>query len=207
MYYGLNEMKYLLTTLILFSSWSYANDLSNYKSICKEIGYKEKTEDFGECVLKLRKKKSNQQATTNTSNGVSPKNIEGNNIAQLKEQHRQEAERQFAQMAGMYELQQRQYEQQLRAYEEQKRQYDEQQAKIQKEKERKKNMKLIELGLRMATGQSATDASMATAGMIPLPRAPQQPTLQFNEQYRVTLPDGSLYQCTYNPNFKSAQCN
>ena len=90
---------------------------------------------------------------------------------------------------------------------EQKRQYDEQQAKIQKEKERKKNMKLIELGLRMATGQSATDASMATAGMIPLPRAPQQPTLQFNEQYRVTLPDGSLYQCTYNPNFKSAQCN
>jgi len=40
---------------------------------------------------------------------------------------------------------------------------------------------------------------MATSGMILLPRAPQQPTFQFNEQYRVTLQDGSLYQCTYNP--------
>ena len=200
-------MKYLLTILVLFSSWSFANDLSSYKSICKEIGYKEKTEDFGECVLKLRKKNSSQQPTTNSSNGVSPKNIEGNNIAQLKQQHRQEAERQFAQMADMYALQQQQYQQQLRAYEEQKRQYDAEQAEIQRQKEKRKNMKLMELGLRMATGQSVRDASMATAGMLPLPQPPQQPTLQFNEQYRVTLPDGSLYQCTYNPNSKSARCN
>ncbi len=56
-------MNKILAILFLFPILAQA-DLSEYKRTCKDIGYKPKTEDFGSCVLKLKKSMSKEQMPT-----------------------------------------------------------------------------------------------------------------------------------------------
>jgi len=97
------------------------------------------------------------------------------------------------------------YDQQMALYEKQKSEYEDQQAQIEKEKEKQKGLKMLELGLRMAGGQSIRDASMATAGMQPLP-SPVPPSMRLQETYRITTPNGGTVNCRYDPNLRSATC-
>jgi len=178
---------YLILLLSVISVQVHSDILSeDLIQVCELIGYESNTEELGGCVLALRDK------------------AKLNKIAALKQQHRKAAEAKFA---AMHNLQQRQYEQQLSAYHEQQRQYEEQQAKIKKQKAINQNLKQMELGLRMMAGQSLVDASMATAGMQPLPK-PEEPDFQnlTNESWQTNLPDGSFYNCTYNPMLKIVDC-
>jgi hypothetical protein len=88
------------------------------------------------------------------------------------------------------EIANRQALQQQAHYEEQKRRYDEQQAAIKKEKDHQRNLKQLELGLRMMAGQSVQDASMATAGMQPLPKPPGP----INQT--IIMPGGKMVNCS-----------
>ena len=198
-------MRLLIIIGLLFSFSANAEDLSAYKAMCEEIGFKPKTTNFGNCVLKLRKKnlnKESSQETTksyqnNTQEQQQIKNI-SNDLNRLKQQHQALAQRQFEATQRHNALLERQYNQQMAVYEQQKR-------KAEAERKRRQNNALMELGLRMMKGQTFTDSARATAGMEPI-KPPAQPTLKFNEQYRVFLPNGSPFTCTYNPNFKRADC-
>ena len=180
---------YLILLLSVISAQVHSDILSeDLMLVCEVIGYESKTEEFGACVLALRGK------------------AKLNKIAALKQQHRKAAEAKFAEM---HEQQQRQYQQQLSYYRQQQQQYEAQQVKIQKEKERKQNLALIEMGLRMMGGQTIQDSISSTAGTLPIPQAPTAPSLESlqNQNHRITLPNGSFFDCTYNPTFKTTNCN
>ena len=49
-------MKKLILLLFALPLICLADDLDDYKSTCKDIGFKPGTEKFGDCVLKLKKK-------------------------------------------------------------------------------------------------------------------------------------------------------
>jgi hypothetical protein len=87
------------------------------------------------------------------------------------------------------ELATRKAHQQQKEYEEQKRQYDEQVAAIQKERDRQRSLKQLELGLRMMSGQPIQDAVRETAGMPPLPKPPG-PANQ-----TIIMPGGRIVNC------------
>lgn len=199
---------------------SNAADLDSYKASCKEIGFKPKTPAFGDCVLELRKRDSaknnssqtsNNQTSIKSENSIKPsgdgssedKSCQGYNFEVGTDAYNQcrlqlnIAKQQFESQQALYEQQQRQYQQQLQRYEAQV-------AAAEKEKERQKGLKLLELGLRMGAGQSARDASMATAGMMPIqPQAPSRPVF---ENYSVTMPGGRTTNCSYNTTMRSMKC-
>ena len=180
---------FLMVLFSVISAQAHSDILSeDLMQVCEVIGYESKTEEFGACVLALRDK------------------AKLNKIAELKQQHRKAAEAKFA---AMHERQQRQHQEQLNYYRQQQQQYEEQQAKIQKEKERKQNLALMEVGLRMMGGQTMQDSISSTAGTLPIPQAPTAPSLESfqNQNQRITLPNGSFFDCTYNPTFKTTNCN
>ena len=49
-------MRKLFLLTILFPILCFADSLDEYKTTCKDIGFKVGTEKFGDCVLKLKKK-------------------------------------------------------------------------------------------------------------------------------------------------------
>lgn len=68
MCFRFNKVIFTFIGFILFVPFAQSADLSMYKETCKEIGFKEGTETFGNCVLELYKRnkaesqiKANQQ--------------------------------------------------------------------------------------------------------------------------------------------------
>ena len=215
----------LTVLLMVFPSISNAKDLNSYGAECKEIGFKPKTPAYGECVLELRKRDMGSNSTTTPSttptSTSTPSTVQGDGSAddttcqkygfsprtapysQCRLQL-DTATRQFEAQQRQYEAQQAQYQAQQNQYYEQKRIYDQQVAEQQAEKEQRKNLKLLELGLRMSGGQPIGDAARATAGLAPL--APQEPARPAFENYTVRFSNGSTTNCTYNTVFHRADC-
>ena len=181
-------MKKILAILLLFPILAQA-DLSEYKRTCKDIGYKPKTEDFGSCVLKL-KKKYEQRINVNSANAAS-------NNAKYEEL----ANKHFAAIQRQNDRLERQYQNQLRMYEAQQRLIEEEETRRRKAR----GLKQLELGLRILSGQSIGNASREMSGLAPLP-APNRPNYQPFEQYQINLPNGSFMTCNYNTTFKKANC-
>ncbi len=201
-------MKKFILLLIALPLLSHGN-MDEYKNACEQIGFKPNTEDFGECVLKLRKKSLSKEKAR-AGNSASSQNYENNNkqktsntndIEQLKQEHQRIAEQQFEAIERQNELLRQQYETQLAMFDQQTKQIEAEEAR----RKKARALKQIEMGLRMASGQSVTDAAIATAGMQPLPR-PTPPRFSPMEQYRITLPNGSLFNCSYDPNIRRANC-
>ena len=114
-------MNKILSILLLFPILAQA-DFSEYKRTCKDIGYKPKTEDFGSCVLKL-KKKYEQRTNTNRANTAS------NNT-----EYEELANKHFAAIQRQNDRLERQYQNQLRLYEAQQRLVEEEETRRRKAK-------------------------------------------------------------------------
>jgi len=171
------------------------NLLDDAKKDCEQIGFIPKTEKFGECVLKLHKKNQGQIA----NKAVTESNT--NDIEKLKQQHQAKAQQQFQAIQKQNQLLTQQYQIQLATYNQQKKAYDAEQ-----ERQRTaRNLKQIEMGLRMATGQSVTEAAMATAGMQPLPK-PSQPQLRPIQDYKIRFQDGTTFTCKPGLGMNAVNC-
>ena len=183
-------MRLLILLLISFSV--SANDLESYKATCEDIGFKPKTENFGACVLKLRSKNaSNQNTNTKVISNT-------NNIEELKRQHQALAQQQFEALQKQNDLLERQYQNQLAMQAQQK--------KAEEDAKRKRvSVYLMKLGAGMMQGQTMGDSARAAQG-LPLIDAPKRPIMQPMQNYRVTLPNGSLYTCRYDANVRRANC-
>ena len=59
-------MRRLILFIVVFPLMCFADPMDDYKSTCKDIGFKPGTEKFGDCVLEL-KKKDVQVQTDNAS--------------------------------------------------------------------------------------------------------------------------------------------
>lgn len=203
---------------MIFPSLSNAKDLDSYGAECKDIGFKPKTPAYGECVLELRKRDMGSSSTstqsTSPTSTATPSKVQGDGSADDTTCQKygfsprtapySQCRLQLDTATRQFESQQRQYEAQQAQYQEQRRLYDQQVAEQQAEKEKRKNLKLLELGLRMSGGQPIGDAAMATAGMMPItPQAPARPAF---ENYTVRFSNGSTANCTYNTVFHRADC-
>ena len=182
---SINKIVGTLVLLFFFSN-SYAFDTSVEEKTCSEIGFKRKTESFGNCVLELVQRKGGQ-ANRQSSQIVNQSPLSNdpddatcrkygfragtNEYAQCRQQidqARQDSQRQQAQ----YEAQQRQYQAQLN---EQKRQ-----------REAAASMALLNMGLGMMAGGSPQ------TNFGPPPIAPQPPQ-NFHRTYM--LPGNRIMTC------------
>jgi len=63
----------------------------------------------------------------------------------------------------------------------------------------------MQLGGYMLQGRSFGNASRMASGLPPA-YTPQPPRLRHIQDYRITLPNGGLYTCRYNPNNGNVNC-
>ena len=190
--------------LYLFTSFSFADDLDNYISTCKDLGFKQGTEKLGDCVLELKRRDGGYTAPTTKKIKSTKQN--SNNL-----QYEAQANEYFRQQQDLYDMQMAKYQREEAEYLRQRSEYDAQIAKQEAAAEKRKNLKLIELGLRAMSGTSpnaVTNFSNASADTMGIPRLPepQRPTMQLQENYRITTPNGGLVNCRYDPNIRQATC-
>jgi hypothetical protein len=197
----------LLILLYLFSSFSFADDLDNYISTCKDLGFKQGTEKLGDCVLELKRRDGGYVAPSAKRQNQSKSSKQNSNSQQYEAQ----ANEYFRQQQDLYDMQMAKYQREEAEYLRQRSEYDAQIAQQEAAAEKRKNLKLIELGLRALSGTSpnaVTNFSNASADTMRIPRLPepQRPTMQLQENYRITTPNGGLVNCRYDPNIRQATC-
>jgi hypothetical protein len=197
----------LLLLLCLFSSFSFADDLDNYIATCKDLGFRQGTEKLGDCVLELKRRDGGYVAP-NAKRQNQPKSPKQNSNNQ---QYEAQANEYFRQQQDLYDMQMAKYQREEAEYLRQRSEYDAQIAKQEAAAEKRKNLKLIEFGLRALSGTSpnaVTNFSNASADTMGIPRLPepQRPTMQLQENYRITTPNGNLVNCRYDPNIRQATC-
>jgi hypothetical protein len=195
----------LLILLYLFASFSFADDLDNYISTCKDLGFKQGTEKLGDCVLELKRRDGGYVAPTSKRQPKSSKQTPNN------QQYEAQANEYFRQQQDLYDMQMAKYQREEAEYLRQRSEYDAQIARQEAAAEKRKNLKLIELGLRALSGTSpnaVTNFSNASADTMGIPRLPepQRPTMQLQENYRITTPNGNMVNCRYDPNIRQATC-
>ena len=202
----------LFFSALLIFSLAHADEFEQYKNTCVEIGFKPKTPDFGDCVLELRKrdlsKKTTKAPQTSTSRSSSAKDTysapkqTSNNL-----QYEAEANDFFRQQQVLYDKQMELYQVQQAEFARQKNEHDAMVAAAAEKERKEKGMRQLEMGLRMLAGESVQDAAMGAARIPPLRVAPpSMPRMQFQENYRITTPNGGLVNCRYDPNIRQATC-
>ena len=202
----------LFFSALLIFSLAHADEFEQYKNTCVEVGFKPKTPDFGDCVLELRKrdlsKKTTKAPQTSTSRSSSAKDTysapkqTSNNL-----QYEAEANDFFRQQQVLYDKQMELYQVQQAEFARQKNEHDAMVAAAAEKERKEKGMRQLEMGLRMLAGESVQDAAMGAARIPPLRVAPpSMPRMQFQENYRITTPNGGLVNCRYDPNIRQATC-
>lgn len=161
-----------------------ALDLSAYEKQCTDIGFKRKTPAFGECVLELSDRAgasaARLPAVTNSAEDQTclrygfKANTQAFAECKFKLDHAKQeslrAEQQYAREKAAY---------------------DQQLAAIEKEREKARAMKQLELGLRMMGGQSPVNAVNSLGTGAPI--APSRPS-PINQT--ITMPNGRMVNCT-----------
>jgi len=175
-----------LIVLLAIHGNAYALDTSAEEKTCSEIGFKRKTEAFGNCVLELVNRGAGRSAQLGQKNSSSSDPDDAACIAYGFKPNTSN----FSSCRLQIDLAKQNAKQQQYIYQQQQAQYEAQVAAIEKQKSKERSMKQLELGLRMMGGQSIQDASMATARMPPLPQAPGPIT------QTLTMPNGRSMTCT-----------
>jgi murein L,D-transpeptidase YcbB/YkuD len=191
----------ILLAFFLASGNSSALDTTKEENTCAYIGFKKGTESFGNCVLELidrNKKAVSKNAAVVTQSEVTKKpktekqaTGDGSSEDAICQNYGfKPATGEYSSCRLQIDLAKQNAKQQQDIYQQQKEQYDAQVAAVEKQRAKEKNMKQLEMGLRMMGGQSVQDAAMATARMPPLPQAPGPIT------QRITMPNGRSMTCT-----------
>jgi hypothetical protein len=97
------KLKLLLLLLYLFTSFSFADDLDNYISTCKDLGFKQGTEKLGDCVLELKRRDGGYTAPTTKKIKSTKQN--SNNL-----QYEAQANEYFRQQQDLYDMQMAKYQ-------------------------------------------------------------------------------------------------
>jgi len=192
-------MKKFILLLIALPLLSHGN-MDEYKNACEQIGFKPNTEDFGSCVLKLRKKNilKNQVIEQANQNVQVGNNEKANQEAVQKAQA--EANAHFAAIQRQNADAQRRYEAELASYRSELAEAEKARASARK---KERGIKMIELGLGIASGKYGGRGNSYNAPNI---RMPSPPPLNPYSRYRMTFPDGSYMDCDYNSRTSNANC-
>jgi hypothetical protein len=176
-----------------------AYGLAQHEATCTELGFKKRTQSYGECVLELHGRESNpkkQVQTELTGDGTVEHQtcnrfgfVIGTSSYSECRLKIDIAKREQAQKQVAYEAEQRRYQEELRRYEAQV-------AELEKERERRKGEAMLRFGLALMGGTSPNASeNFANAGRQSLglpPVAPSRPTFQ---NFTITGPDRRTTNC------------
>jgi hypothetical protein len=167
----------IINLALLFSVCSYANalDTSSEEKICSEIGFKRKTEAFGNCVLELAERNTNTQPSSNPDD------------ATCKKYGFKSGTTDYAKCRQQIDLAREQANQQRLKYEEEQRIYNAQVEEQKKQRQKAASMALLGMGLGMMSGQNPGGGYSNFSGSPPVP--PQN----LNRTY--ILPGGKIMNC------------
>lgn len=181
--------------LFLYSvSWlSYANaiDTSSEEKVCADIGFKRKTQAFGNCVLELLERRDS--ASANQQYSQQNKNSNDLDDTTCRKYGFKPNTQAYGECRQKIDLARQQGEQEQARYEQQNKQYQEKMAEYQKQVRRAQAQRSLDMGLRMMGGQSPQDAYLSIGTGAPIaPLAPAPSTRTY------VLPGGKIMNCTTN---------
>jgi len=166
-------------SLLCWSALCNAADLKDFESTCADIGFKRKTEAFGNCVLELVDRASSQKSPQNQDDQLCKSyGFKANTPS-------------FADCKLKLDLAKKQSQEAQQKYDQDKAEYDRKMAEIKKQQDQQRAMKQLELGLRMIGGQSPVDAVNSVGTGRPI--APSMPS-PINQT--ITTPSGRMINCT-----------
>ena len=208
---------FLLATAKVFSA-----DLSVHEQTCAELGFKKRTPAYGECVLELDRRSTDQQKQADRVR------VDQQRQAQEQQQRTSQAAMQgdgtsdhqacyrygfipgtnpYAECRMKIDIARTEAAQKQAAYEADNLRYRGQVSAMEAEKEKQKNLKLLEFSARlMGTtssnfGQSVGNAATGTMGMAPI-SMPAPPAIQ---NFTIRGPSGGMMYCTYTNNFMNCR--
>ncbi len=180
---AINKINFLFLNFLfaVFPTSLSCKDLSNFESTCKEIGFKPKTEAFGECVLELIEREQSKTSSSSydpdtqtcLSYGFKPQT---QGFAECKFKLDM-AKQESARAQEKYEREQEDYERQV--------------AEIERARERERGLRMMEYGTRLLGGQSPIDAALSIGTGRPVAPAAPDPISQ-----TITTPGGRIIHCT-----------
>ena len=201
-------IKVVFTLLYVFAVRVSAAGLAEHEATCAEIGFKKKTQAYGECVLELDQRanaartqviKQPQQTTQAQQNGDGTKEhqtcaqfgfVVGTSPYSDCRLKIDIAKREQAQRQATFDAEQSRYQ-------EEQRRYDQQVAEYQREKERQKGLALLRFSAALAGGTSPNAIeNFGNAGRQALGIAPTPPTRPTIQNFTITTPGGRMTNCS-----------
>ena len=192
-----------LVLVLLIPGISFSDSLPEAEAMCADLGFKKKTEAYGDCVLELHSRKKKTVKRTGDGSPDDASCINFGFVAGTQEYSNcrlqmDTARKQAQQKQAEYELAQKRYEQELREYEERL-------AAIEKEKNRRQGDAMMRFGLALMGGTSPyfsenlANASRATLGLPPI--QPERPSMN---NFFIRSPNGNMTNCHVSGNL--VQC-
>jgi hypothetical protein len=181
------------------------------EAICKDIGFKARTEAFGRCVLKLINRAGpSAQPNPKSASALAPDEQTCSKYGfKPRTQPFAQCLMQLDQAKQEAQIAQQQYEMQVAQYQQQVANYQGQQEAIKKERERRKWEMLARLGAGMANSRSpsllgAFNEGLAAANGVQIDR-PVAPPPPPSQNYTLRLPNGNQVYCSYSAGYMSCR--
>lgn len=195
----------LLTCFLLTCGYSVAG-LAEHEATCSELGFKKKTQAYGECVLELDQRESaGRIQSIKQSQQQAQQKGDGTNEHQMCVKFGftvgsapysdcrlkiDIAKREQAQRQAAYEIEQQRYQEEQRRYEAQVAEYE-------RQKEKQKGEAMMRFGLALMGGTSPyASENFANAARQSLGMAPTPPTRPQIQNFTITSPAGRMTNCT-----------
>lgn len=191
--------------LLLTCSFSFAG-LAEHELTCADLGFKKKTQAYGECVLELDQRESaGRTQSVKQSQQESLQKGDGTNEHQMCVKFGFQvgsapysdcrlkidiAKREQVQRQAAYDIEQQRYQEEQRRYEAQVAEYE-------RQKEKQKGLALLKFGAALAGGTSPYfSENLGNAGRQSLGLAPIAPTRPQIQNFTITNPAGRMTNCT-----------
>lgn len=212
-----STIKAIAFVLLFMLSLHATARLSAYEATCAELGFKKRTQAYGECVLELDRRKmilreqetTDQQEIIKRQDHAAKQQLQfyGDGSIEHKTCNRfgfvvgttsysdcrlkiDIAKREQAQKEAAYQLE-------MRRYEEEKRRYEANAAEFEREKERQKGAAMMRFGLALMGGTSPhLSENLANAGRQSMGMPPIAPTRPLIQNFTITGPDRRMTNCS-----------
>lgn len=183
----------LATLACLFSGASLAIDTSAEEKACAEIGFKQKTEKFASCVLELydRRSKTTNQPRVTSANSAAPTGDGSADDQTCQRYGFHPGANAYAECRMKIDIARQEAARDHQRYERELAAYNQKVAEAKREQERQRNIRQLELGLRMMGGQSVGDAARSVGTGAPI--APPRPAIQ---NQTIILPGARPINCS-----------
>ncbi len=201
---NLTNFSLYISLVLCVVAWpSHAIDTSAEEKICSEIGFKPKTEKFGNCVVELfsRKNKGSLSATsasstTRSSHQTSPSGASHAGDGSQDDRTCQSyglspGSSSYSECRIRIDTARKDAESRQSRYQAELAAYEKQVAEANRQRERDRNLRMMELGLGMMAGGGGRGSSDSARNVGPAPLAPS-----LNQN--IFLPDGRMMSCRTN---------